>query len=36
MRFVIIFMLVLFILASCGKKSNPEYQALKSNLINII
>ena len=36
MKLVITFMVLIFILGSCGKKSDPQYQGSISNLTKII
>ena len=36
MRVILTLIIFLFILGSCGKKSEPKYQGTKNNLIEII
>ena len=36
MKLVITFMILIFILVSCGKKSDPQYQGSINNLTKII
>jgi hypothetical protein len=36
MKFVISFMILMFILGSCGKKSDPQYQGSISNFTKTI
>jgi hypothetical protein len=36
MRLVLSLMILLFILGSCGKKSDPEYQGSRNNFITTI
>ncbi len=36
MKFFITLILLMFILGSCGKKSDPQYQGSINNLIKII
>ncbi len=36
MKFVITLMILMFILGSCGKKSDPQYQGSTNNFTKII
>ncbi len=36
MKFVITLMILVFLLGSCGKKSNPEYQGSIKNFTKLI
>ena len=36
MKFVVTIILLMFMLGSCGKKSDPEYQGLRNNFITTI
>mgnify|MGYP001210946108 CR=1 FL=1 len=36
MKFVITLMMLMFILGSCGKKSDPQYQGSMNNFTKII
>ena len=36
MRSILIIVILVFILGSCGKKSDPQYQGLINNFIKII